>query len=525
MVGTFVRLKVRLLRNRLRRSGPIAILAFAAVWLGATVLGLLAGLLSFVASRLGGGVLALIWCVLAFGWIVIPLLAAALDDTVEPTRLALLPIPNLRLATGLLAAAAVGPGALVTVLAAVGGIVGLARLGPGLVGQIAAGVTMVGWCLLSARLLTGVLSDLLRSRRGRDLAAVIGPLIGLLAVAVSQGLQSLTAESAEAGARFLEVLWVFPPGALARAAEAFRDGNLNAWLFLSYGILVSMLLLYLWGRSLARLVTKSPASSAPTRLRAGTLIRGLPRRLVALGWSSSPAAAVASKELRGLRRDPRLRSQFIGLGVALLVLATGIGQQLLGTEFAPLVAVAGAFIGVNFTGFNLFGMDSGSFWAYLAAGVGWRSVLIGKNVAILIVAGAVSGLLALAGLFLGGTVLTFLIALLASTAVALIWIAVGNNVSVLGAFALPESNLFGSRTLPGSAFLPSILGMMTAGSLTIPVLLVIALPWLWQGPAAALVGSLPAVAFAVMIYRLSLTMASGHLQWRSPQLLETLDGR
>ena len=34
MVITFVRLKLRLMRNRLRKSGPISILAFAFVWLG-----------------------------------------------------------------------------------------------------------------------------------------------------------------------------------------------------------------------------------------------------------------------------------------------------------------------------------------------------------------------------------------------------------------------------------------------------------------------------------------------------------
>lgn len=524
MVGTFVRLKLRLMRNRLRRSGPISILAFVGVWLGALGLGALAGVTSHLTTGVATGALALIWSFLGLGWIVIPLIAAALDDTVEPSRLQLLPIPNLNLALGLLAAGAVGPGALATVLTVTGGVTGSANFGPALAGQILAAMTMTAWCLVSARLLTTFLSDMLRSRRGRDLVAVIGPLIGLIGFAFSQSLQSLSLGRAGSG-RIFDLLWLFPPGALGRAVEEFGSGELSALAFLAYGMVATVSLLFLWSRSLARLVTKSPSSAGRTRLRAGALIRGLPRRVTSLGWSSSQVGAVGSKELRGLRRDPRLRSQFIGLAIALLVVATGIGRQLLGTEYAPLVAVAGAFIGVNATGFNLFGMDNGSFWAYLASGVSWRSVLVGKNLAILIVTGVVSVVIAVIGFVVGGNVFTFLIALFASAAVALIWISVGNNVSVLGAFAMPESNLFGNRNLSGGVFLPSILGLMTAGALTVPLAALIALPWFWRGPPAALAGAVVAFGLAVFLYRLSLTMAAGQIESRTPRLLEVLDGR
>ncbi|MCA1736344.1 MAG: hypothetical protein LC739_09570 [Actinobacteria bacterium] len=406
-----------------------------------------------------------------------------------------------------------------------GAVAGFGSAGLAFIGQVVAGIAMVALCLVSARLLTTILSDLLRSRRGRDLVAVVGPLIGLIGFAFTQGLQALAPERARGGVRFLDFLWVAPPGALARAVEEFADGSFSGLLFLIYGMLATAGLFLLWGRSLARLVTKSPGSSTRSRVRAGTLVRGLSKRVTNLGWLSPQVTAVASKELRGLKRDPRLRSQFIGLGVALLVLAAGIGRQLLGTEFAPLVAVAGAFIGVNATGFNLLGMDNGSFWAYLASGVSWRAVMVGKNLAILIVAGAVSLVMAILGWFFGGNLLTFLVAVITSASVALMWISVGNNVSVLGAFAMPESNLFGSRNLPGGVFLPSIVGLMTAGALTAPVAALIALPWIWQGPAAALVGAIVALVFAVVIYRVSLMIATSQIDSRAPKLLEVLDGR
>jgi ABC-2 type transport system permease protein len=525
VVGTFVRLKVRLLRNRLRRSGALAIIAFFGFWLGALALGLLAGLASYLTTGLVEGALGIGWTFLALGWIVFPLLASALDETVEPTRLQLLPIPNVRLALGLLAAGAVGPGALATTLAVIGGVAGFAAPTLNLFGQVLAGVVMVVWCLVSARWLTTLLSNLLRSRRGRDLVAVIGPLIGLLAFAFSQSIQSMSIEGAQSGTRLLRFLWIFPPGALARSVEEFANNAGLALIFLGYGMAGTFVLVLLWGRSLARLVTKAPPSGPRSKARAGALVGGLLQRLANLGWATPVAAAVAAKEVRGLRRDPRLRAQFIGLGFALLVVATGVGRQLLGTEFAPLVAVAGAFIGVNATGFNLLGMDNGSFWAYVAAGVPWRSVMIGKNLAILIVSGTVTLALSTAGFILGGNLTTFLVALIASAAISLIWLAVGNNVSVLGAFAMPESNLFGSRTLPGGAFLPSIVGLMTAGALTIPVAGLIALPWLWRGPLAALVGALVAAGFALLIYRFSLQLAAGQIEERTPRLLEILDGR
>lgn len=525
MVGTFVRLKLRLLRNRLRRSGPIAILAFVAVWFGASALGAVGGFIAYFASRIAPGVLALIWVFIALGWIVVPLIASALDDTVEPSRLQLLPIPNISLALGLLAAGAVGPGALATSLVVIGGVASFARSGPALIGQIVAGIVMVIWCLISARIVTTVLSDAVRSRRGRDLVAVVGPLLGLLGLAFSQGLQSISIGRAQGGARFLEYFWIFPPGALARAVEEFGARGLIPLLLLGYGVIASAVVLWLWGLALQRLVTRTPANPAVNRIRGSFFHRGLPSRLADLGITSPQAAAVASKELRGMRRDPRLRSQFIGLGIAVLVLTTGIGRRLMGTEFAPLIAVAGAFIGVNAIGFNLLGMDNGSIWAYLASGVSWRSVLVGKNLAILFLAGSVTTALATIGFIAGGTILTFLIALLGGASVALIWISVGNNVSVLGAFAMPDSNLFGTRNLPGGVFLPSILGLMIASALTAPIAGLVAFPWLWRGPGYALAGAVLALFLSVGVYRLSLSMAVGQIESRTPRLLEVLDGR
>ena len=44
MVGLFFRLKLRLTRNRLRRSGTWGVVGFIMIWLGAAAMGFLLGL-------------------------------------------------------------------------------------------------------------------------------------------------------------------------------------------------------------------------------------------------------------------------------------------------------------------------------------------------------------------------------------------------------------------------------------------------------------------------------------------------
>ena len=177
MVGLFFRLKFRLTRNRLRRSGTWGVLGFLLIWLGAACIGSLLGLLAYGAGFLWGGAgLALVLSLVGLGWLVIPVVAAALDETVVPRRLELLPLTRRRLAAGLLAAAALGPGTVITVLAAVGAMIWSSHGPVSIIPIAACGLLFVVWCLASSRLVTTFLTDLLRSRRGRDVAVLMASL-------------------------------------------------------------------------------------------------------------------------------------------------------------------------------------------------------------------------------------------------------------------------------------------------------------------------------------------------------------
>jgi ABC-2 type transport system permease protein len=489
------------------------------IWLGALVLGSVVGFGIYASNvAYGSQGLASAWVGLALVWLIGPLAASALDETVEPRRLELLPIPSRSLIYGLLLAAAIGPGALASTLA-----VGVGLMGVGLIGfewlvALAAAIVFIGWCLATSRLVTTVLSDVLRTRRGRDIATV---LIAMLGAAVA-----FTSQAIAPGGRLpnlrplLDGLALTPPGALARSVGAIRAGDPGrAVLLLMYGTAATAAAVWLWSRSLSRLSTRAPTSGRVRRSGEGTrfvpaILR--PARL-------SPMVATAAKELKGIRRDPRMRSQFIGVGVAMVAVLLGAGRFVIRTGFAPLLAVVGGWVAVSGTGFNQFGMDDRSFWAYMVSGVDLRKVMAGKNLALIALGSPIAIVLGIAGAAVTGAFHLLPVALLAAGAVMAVWLAVGANASVLGPFPLPESNMFGSRNLPGSAFTASIGGIIAAGGLTLPVALMIGLPWLAAGEWAALGGAVLAFGYGVVIYRLGLQVAGEQLASRSQRMLEVLD--
>ncbi|HEY5013814.1 MAG TPA: hypothetical protein VIK61_14075, partial [Acidimicrobiia bacterium] len=105
-----VRLKLRLLRNRYRRSGALGMV------LGAIV-AILAGGFGFTMAFTGGHntdprlsrAFVLVGAtVLLVAWALLPLLTFGVDETLDPARLQLLPLPRRPLMTGLLLSSLVG---------------------------------------------------------------------------------------------------------------------------------------------------------------------------------------------------------------------------------------------------------------------------------------------------------------------------------------------------------------------------------------------------------------------------------
>ena len=90
MARHFLRLKLTLLRNGLRsnwlRKLGIGFSAFAWFWLAVGTLGLL------LVSRSQALVVPLVFDSFFLGWLFLPLLGMGTDETLDPSRLALLPL-------------------------------------------------------------------------------------------------------------------------------------------------------------------------------------------------------------------------------------------------------------------------------------------------------------------------------------------------------------------------------------------------------------------------------------------------
>ena len=170
----------------------------------------------------------MVFTLFAFGWLILPLLAFGLDGTLDPATLALYPLRTRPLAVGLLAASATGAWPLANLIGLLGVTVGLARGGFGLFVALLAVLLEVLFCITLARFVTAALAGLLRSRRGKDLAAfLIIPIFALYEV-FTQVVPKLTAEGKLTPASFAGVdVWMrwIPPGLAAHAIQDASNGH------------------------------------------------------------------------------------------------------------------------------------------------------------------------------------------------------------------------------------------------------------------------------------------------------------
>lgn len=532
MVGHFVRLKLRLLANRLRAGSVVGMIGFVLVWLVSVLAGVGAGLAVFGLGRLiEDPLLPLILAyTLAFaGWMVIPAAVSALDQTLDPRRFELLPITPRQLTVGLLMAGAVGPGGVAT-------LVGLAvatfasfpgwSLAPILVVVVIIELVL---CLLVARLITTVFASLLASRRAREiLTLAIGLLAGSVAlttVILDESDGSPPGFDVEISSlEGLAMLGWTPPGALARSASLMATGEIVAGLgMLLYGLATAVLIGWGWARSMRRMMVTAPTVGRRARRQGGR-----PRTLALtpdwLRLRSGPTAAMVAKELRYVFRDNRVRSQLLGSAVPVVVIAFLSANSLDGGAYTPFLAAAVAFLLVFTILGNQFGMDGGSFWGYVVAPLPLAHVVKGKNLGwSLIVAGPVL-LIALGLAVWVGDFSYLLAALFASASVLLVALSVGNVTSIYGAFPIPESNPFGNRGFSGEVFVAVMLSMLASGALLVPLIALVGLPAALLNPIWTTIAALFGIPYAILVYRLVMRLTSRLLVERQQKLLDVIDG-
>lgn len=343
MVALFVRLKLTLMRNGLRRSvwklvGLILGGLYGLAIVGFAVFGLVA--LRFAGIQIAGSVTVVAFSVLTIGWLVFSLLVFGVDETVDPSRFALLPVPARRLAPGLLVAALIGlPGVATTLVA-------LALLGTWSTGAATVVATIITipvgvvLCVLWARAVTGMFARALASRRTRDIAIV---LMMLVTVGLSLGGQLIGRVAGTRDPRALlavlhtagTVLGWTPFGWIWAVPGAAAGGQwASAGVHLVLALALAGVLVVVWVRSLERNLT-SPIESGEGGKAVKTT--GLVENL----YPHTPAGAIAGRGLRYWRRDPRYLSALVGLIVLPVVIV--VSQLATGNSSHTLVAYAPIF--------------------------------------------------------------------------------------------------------------------------------------------------------------------------------------
>lgn len=359
LVPVLVRLKLALLRNGLRQSaGRRAVYIASVVATLLIALGQLIGLIALRGHAHAGSLVVLLAAVLALGWAVMPLFFAAGDETLDPSRLVMLPLRPRPLITALLVSSLVGIGPLFTLCLAAGSVTALAH-GPGAVvfAVLAAPLTLLV-CVALARAVATANTRLLTSRKGRDLAVLSGLVIAVGIQAVNFGVQRLgRAGGLSALDPAAEVVrWLPPASAIGSVDSASQGayGRAAVQLLLSAAALV--LLVVLRRRSLEKLMTApdgSTLSAAEPARKSGREGSGL--------WALFPegrTGTVMERSLRYVARDPKTKAAWVSaLAIGLIV---PLLNALQGTGSVYFACFGAGMLGIQM--YNQFGQDTSAFW-------------------------------------------------------------------------------------------------------------------------------------------------------------------
>ncbi|MFD9717341.1 transporter [Streptomyces sp. NPDC059076] len=358
LAGVFVRLKLSLLRNGLRQSSArTAVFVISLIFALLIAAGQLLGLVLLRGNDHAMTVAVLLTALLALGWAVLPLFFPSGDETLDPTRLVMLPLRPRPLVFALLTASLAGIGPLFSLCLVLGAALALSH------GAFAAVISVVAVpltllvCVALARTVAAGNVRLLTSRKGRDLAVLSGLVIAVGIQVVNFGAQQLSRSGGMSALEpVAEVLRWLPPAAAIGAIDSAADGSYAVALVqLALTALALQALLWSWGRSLTALMTTPDgstlaASSAPTRKGSST---GMHRLL-----PEGRTGAVMQRSLRYVWRDPKTKAAWVsGLAIGLLVPLFNVLQGAGSIYFACFAA---GMLGVQM--YNQFGQDTSAFW-------------------------------------------------------------------------------------------------------------------------------------------------------------------
>ncbi|HEY2578849.1 MAG TPA: hypothetical protein VGI74_21295 [Streptosporangiaceae bacterium] len=384
MARLLVQLKLRLLVNALRSSTSAKVSFIVSTVFAALAAAGAFGVFVLLRGQSGAvDVTAVIFTLFAFGWLIFPLILFGLDGTLDPATVALYPLRTRSLAVGLLGASATGAWPLANVIGLLGVTVGLAHGALGLLIAVVAVVLQVLFCITLARVVTTGLAGLLRSRRGKDLAAFLVIPIFACYELFTQVVPRLAASGKLTASSFNGVdVWMrwLPPGLAAHSIQDASDGHPGAALArLALLAAVIVVLGWLWVRLLGRALVTTDASTQSARVRAAAL------PFARFGLRGTVAARFWIYQ----RREP---ASLVTWGVTAVIMVAVSVTALLHHGQNPGVLIANAVFGAAFVGVfhaNSVGWSGPAFLFESMALTSHRNIrayLSGQNIALAVIA-------------------------------------------------------------------------------------------------------------------------------------------
>lgn len=378
MVATLLRIRFRVLGNTLsRHPWQLVGFIFGALWavgaVGLIALGLFfLGDLGLEVTRLvliAGGAL------LTLGWVVAPVVAAGIDTTLDPSRLATFPLTTGRMMVALTAAGLTGIPGLATVLGGLASLVAWWRWPIALAAAVVCVPLGILICVIASRAFAAIAQGLTGGRRIREVVGMLTFIVLILAGPIIAGIGGLVRAAAgpsddlSALSGVLETVSWTP---LAAAWSAPGDLASGAPLVAGAKILIAVatiaVLWLIWFRSLSASLIAPPARGG-RKVAAGKL-----------GWFGRlPTGGTGASWARSLTywiHDPRYLRQLISVPlVPVLIVFWARGDTT--NTFIAFSATFVAFV-LGIVPYADVSYDGTAFGTIVATGVRGRADRLGR---------------------------------------------------------------------------------------------------------------------------------------------------